>query len=344
MYSRKDSVKRHIKNEHNGYSLIVSFVDYLAGRVSGIYLPRAPPTYEKKREVNQQPKTYMDIFTEEGVKEMARQSVNKAFNQPRTIFSRFDSNNSPQLRQLQQGYYSFWGNPNDIFGLGVYICEKCLEMNPFKICFVGNAQKGFAKESFDYCDPEFLNNFRGIPDKDEYVKGLRNRFPGYLKDCVDVWAILTNSTKSNNLVTIKVSEHPPNNTVIITQQQGTMQKSVTFEYSIESKCIDLGSISEDHWAAKAIKQSRIALSNDELMDFLRQVNDTTYAFFRVRMHESRSTYFMYITTGLLEQPSADDASKNSTTSSNQDELLADLKIWKHPFQGTQSRPLKGFTN
>ena len=162
MYSsRKDSVKRHVK-KHNGYSLIVTFVDYLAGRVSGIYLPRAPPTYEKKAEVNKQPKTYVDIFMEECVKEMARQSVNKAFNQPQTISSGSNSNNSPQLRQLQQAYYSFWGNPNDIFGLGVYICEKCLEMKPFKITFLGNGQKGLAKDWFNYCDPEFLIISEGL--------------------------------------------------------------------------------------------------------------------------------------------------------------------------------------
>jgi hypothetical protein len=52
---------------------------------------------------------------------------------------------------------------------------------------------------------------------------------------------------------------------------------------------------------------------------------------------------MYITNSLLVQPS-DNNSKNSMISSNQDELLADLKIWEHPFQGTQSRPLKGFPN
>src|ERR671930_389443 len=94
MYSsRKDSVKRHVKTQHNGNSLIVTFVDYLAGRVSGIYLPRAPPTYEKKAEVNKQSKTYLDIFTEECVKEIARQSVNKTFNQPQIIFNGFNSNN-----------------------------------------------------------------------------------------------------------------------------------------------------------------------------------------------------------------------------------------------------------
>ena len=320
--SRRDSVKRHVKNQHNGYSWIVTYIDYLVGRDSGIYLPRAPPTYEKKTEVNKKPKTYADIFTEEGMKEMARQSVSKAFNQPQIISNRFVSN-SPQLpQQLRQQYYSFWGNPNDIFGLGMYICDKCLAMKPFKICFVGNGQEGFVKHQLDYCDPECVDNLRGITDKDEYMKGLRNKFPDCLKNWVDAWTILTNNTKCN-LVAIKVSEHPPANSVTMTQQ-GNVQNSVTFEYSVERECIELGSINEDHWAAKAIKHKKIALSNDELMDFLQKVNDTTYAFFGVRMHESRSIYFMYITNGLLEQSPTND-SKNSMISSNQYGLLPDLK-------------------
>jgi hypothetical protein len=49
MYSsRKNSVKRHIQNIHSGNVLYVSFVDYLAGRKSGIYWPVAAPTYQKK--------------------------------------------------------------------------------------------------------------------------------------------------------------------------------------------------------------------------------------------------------------------------------------------------------
>jgi hypothetical protein len=48
MYSsRKSSVKRHIQNIHRENAQYVSFVDYLAGRKSGIYWPSLPPTYQK---------------------------------------------------------------------------------------------------------------------------------------------------------------------------------------------------------------------------------------------------------------------------------------------------------
>ena len=186
--------------------------------------------YEKKTSEINKPKNYADIFTEEGMKEMARQSVNKTlFNQNRPwVISNGFYNSSPQLHQLQV-YYSFWDNPSDIFGLGVYMCE-CFAIKPFKICFLGNGLKGFSKDWFDYCNPECVNNFRGITDKDEYIKGLHNRFPACLKDWVDAW---TNNAKCN-LVAIKVSEHPPDYSVTITQQrQGAMQKSATFAYSVE---------------------------------------------------------------------------------------------------------------
>ena len=52
MYSsRKSSVKRHIQNIHSGNAHYVSFVDYLAGRKSGLYWPVLPPTYQKKNDV-----------------------------------------------------------------------------------------------------------------------------------------------------------------------------------------------------------------------------------------------------------------------------------------------------
>jgi hypothetical protein len=50
MYSsRKSSVKRHIQNIHSGNANFVSFVDYLAGRKSGIYLAK-PSTNISKEE------------------------------------------------------------------------------------------------------------------------------------------------------------------------------------------------------------------------------------------------------------------------------------------------------
>jgi hypothetical protein len=46
MYSsRRCSLKRHIENLHDGIGNIVSFIDYIAGRRQGIYIPNPIPNY-----------------------------------------------------------------------------------------------------------------------------------------------------------------------------------------------------------------------------------------------------------------------------------------------------------
>jgi hypothetical protein len=65
--SRKYSVKRHIANKHYGYANLVSYIDYLVGRQSGLY-PAASsyPNYENKE------RNASEIFSEEFWKEQAR--------------------------------------------------------------------------------------------------------------------------------------------------------------------------------------------------------------------------------------------------------------------------------
>jgi hypothetical protein len=46
--SRKYSVKRHIAKIHDGKGVMISFMDYLIGRLSGTYLPGIPPQYVSK--------------------------------------------------------------------------------------------------------------------------------------------------------------------------------------------------------------------------------------------------------------------------------------------------------
>jgi hypothetical protein len=74
MYSsRKSSVKRHIQNIHSGNANFVSFVDYLAGRKSGIYWPVLPLTYQKKNDVKRI--DYGNIMKEEFWRQCIRQKM-----------------------------------------------------------------------------------------------------------------------------------------------------------------------------------------------------------------------------------------------------------------------------
>ena len=71
--SRKSSVKRHIANLHSGQGAFVSYMDYVAGRRNGYYIPNAPPNFINKPEPEPS-KTY-DVFKEEFFREMARQAA-----------------------------------------------------------------------------------------------------------------------------------------------------------------------------------------------------------------------------------------------------------------------------
>src|SRR5437588_12292279 len=52
-FTRKSSAHRHKVRVHNGLCNVVRFVDYLAGRVSGIYpLPIMPQRLQSKKKVN----------------------------------------------------------------------------------------------------------------------------------------------------------------------------------------------------------------------------------------------------------------------------------------------------
>ena len=58
----------------------MSFVDYLVGRKSGIYLPVLPPTYQKKNNDTNNKVDYMNIMSEEAWREFIRQKMGTAPN------------------------------------------------------------------------------------------------------------------------------------------------------------------------------------------------------------------------------------------------------------------------
>jgi hypothetical protein len=74
--SRKYSVKRHILTVHGGYSLMVSFIEYIVGRQTGIYHPTFPAAPTNHRDVqSREPKQtpgHFDIFKDELTREAAR--------------------------------------------------------------------------------------------------------------------------------------------------------------------------------------------------------------------------------------------------------------------------------
>jgi hypothetical protein len=62
----------------SGNANLVSFIDYLAGRRTGIYWPVLPPTYQKKNNEtnnNRNKVDYLNIMSEEAWRQYIRQKI-----------------------------------------------------------------------------------------------------------------------------------------------------------------------------------------------------------------------------------------------------------------------------
>ncbi len=81
--SRKYSVKRHILTVHGGFSVMVSFIEYIVGRQTGIYRPPFPAAPMGHRDVQSREtkKTAgsLETFQEEYCKEMAREAARRDY-------------------------------------------------------------------------------------------------------------------------------------------------------------------------------------------------------------------------------------------------------------------------
>ena len=74
--NRKSSVKRHIKNQHNGNASLVTFMDYIVGRQSGLYLRLSQPL-SSFQQLKSRTKSPLRIYLLEYMKEKARLSARK---------------------------------------------------------------------------------------------------------------------------------------------------------------------------------------------------------------------------------------------------------------------------
>jgi hypothetical protein len=77
--SRKWSVERHITNVHSGKGVLVSYIDYVVGRMNGYYAPNPIPNFinKPKPELVLSPPKLTDVFKEEMCRETARQAFRK---------------------------------------------------------------------------------------------------------------------------------------------------------------------------------------------------------------------------------------------------------------------------
>jgi hypothetical protein len=269
--SRKSNIQRHIKIRHNSVGGFVSFTDYLAGRKTGVYQPTSPPTYYSKKTNS------IDIFMEEANRELARKIINQNFlpkpawhENLHNFTNERCSSNQPKPSPIDS---------NDIIGYRGYVCNDCLETGIEEIYFTACEGKGIG-EIKHVCEPNKLAESRLYTNTDKifHLKEREKKLPLEIRNLV-----VNNWTKNRNyLVAIKL----PN--------------QVETENNFGQNYIDLTLTNDNnhnHWSIRAIKNSRILLSENEFIDFMRKVRNATFAIFKINMEESVHFYVMAITNG-----------------------------------------------
>jgi hypothetical protein len=309
MYSsRKESVRRHIKNLHSSNAILVSYTDYLIGRQFGIYAPHSNPIYISKNEPS-----LADKVTEEYYKEFARQCARQVFlsnslKRQQQILEPSGNNNGINI---QHQHYDLWNNPDDIFGFEIKICDKCLVIAPVNVLFsqyINSAGRSFTH----VCNLSRMKAIsQTIINEEELANNLNRLVPMALRDYVNLW-----TNNKNMLIGIEIPDVSPNgnNNIIDLTKRITLQRHeregggerklnfIALPFSVK-RCLDVdltNSNSNDNelyhkWAERVVKEKQTILNNEELMDFLGKVKDATFAFFRIEKQKGiRCYYFMAI--------------------------------------------------
>jgi hypothetical protein len=286
MYSsRRWSVERHILNLHNGNSNVVSFVDYLAGRQSGFYLPKFRPAFVKKNATKTV--TVMDTFKDELLKGFASKAVNKALSSSAIQNHQFGTSGAPYYCPSQSYFEPLHiiPRPEDVFGFEIYVCKKCSSTEPIIVSFIDGQEGGSKMGWATCCSSSDLKKVdqKTLIENNELQLKIQNK----LKYCVDIW------TKKPSLVAIKIPQ-PFHGTALKLLGKDDKQ-SISLEYSSE-KNIELDIDDENHWAPRCVRAGIIPLSDEELSDFLNKGKNATYGFFKVMMKEPRNSYLLLIST------------------------------------------------
>jgi hypothetical protein len=286
MYSsRRWSVERHILNLHDGTENVVPFVDYLIGRQSGVYMPKFRPPFVKKNATKTV--TVMDTFKDELLKGFASKAINKALSSSQMQNHQFNfqgfSNNGAPYFYPSQFFEPFHiiPRPEDVFGFEIYVCKKCSSIEPIIVSF-NDGQEGGSKISWATCCGLKKLDQKQLDDNNELQRKVHDK----LKYCIKTW---TNNKPM--LTAIRIHESLHGTTIKLLGEDD--KQSISLEYYSE-KNIELDIDDENHWAPRCVRAGTLAVSDDELSDFLNKTENATFAFFTVKVKEIRGIYMMAI--------------------------------------------------
>ena len=363
--TRQWNVKRHIKICHKGYGRFVTFTDYVAGRISGVYQRNSQPTYESKKNKLLDTADLMNHATKEFFGELARGQAQKI-----TINCWKNQNQIqwPQIVAREQNhivrngtdqsqidcYHPFLYDNNDkdqIFGYRMANSEDSLNLDIQTVSFCQGQKSGRTETRIIrhniVRDPNKL-----VSDEETDDKGMRNSIneknrPLPMKQLVKQW---TNG-KSCYLLALKLSDGNDRRKqeLIEIPNPKEPKQFITFKNSDEEH-IDITIMNQkrEHWAARAIENKITKMSEEDLDDFFRQIRHATFGVVRVHLvqstlfktplsfalqqkPESTETYFMAITAeptisnGSFSVENENEKQCLSATKQNQDEMFLAMR-------------------
>lgn len=219
---------------------------------------------------------------EEAIRELAKKTVNQTFLQ------------RPSWHQNLHGYTSGMSSSssssqpqpssidsNDIIGYRGCVCEDCLETNIEEMHFLAYDGKGIGQMKH-VCEPNKLaeSSLYTNTDKSFRLKERQKKLPLEIRNLV-----VNNWTKNRNyLVAVKLSN------------QAEIENNSGQNY-IDLTLTNDNNNNNNHWSVRAIKNSHILLSENEFIDFMRKVQNATFAIFKINMEGSVNFYAMAITNG-----------------------------------------------
>jgi hypothetical protein len=273
----------------------------------------------------------------------------------------------------------------DVFGYRFEICKDCLYTDPLEVRYGKDGTKDNNSNNINNgtvdvvarieqkheCDPKLVaSNRKEVLDKEGSVSAMVDELPANSIKVTKKW--LKSQKNRCSLIAIKVPHknknsdtdniadngdniEPEQEHIKIPNPKNTKQQ-ITFQYSKE-KHINLSltsnESSKNHWAARAIIDGHTILTNDEMEDFMKMVQTSTFAIFKVRIssittaslplqdqhqqeEESIGLYFLAILP-------YDDALYDSTdeTFSSLDNQLINISNFTIPIVNSQSSSSSG---
>jgi hypothetical protein len=323
-------MSRHIKIRHDGYGRFVTFADYVAGRVSGVYRRNSQPTYESKKNKLLDTTDLMNHASKEFFGELARGQAQKITlngwrnqNQVQWLQIAAQQQNHLVRTDTSQGqfdcHYPFLYENNDdkdrIFGYKVANSEDSLNLDIREVSFCQGQKSGRTETRI------IRHNIVRDPNKSVIENPITNRGMTtsfnkkdtrlLMKQLVKQW---TNG-KSCYLLALKLSDvdHRGEQELIQIPNPKEPKQFITFKNSDEEHVdVTITNQKQEYWATRAIENKITKMSDDDLDNFFRQIRHATFGVVRVHMvrstlsktplsfafqqkPESIETYFMAIT-------------------------------------------------